>query len=153
MSAFCALVPSFIIIIVAGVWLSKSGFEFLGSAELWANIVGGIVAAIAVAVLFWLKDRRKRRILDELAEILDRVIKHRIIGKNKTFTDVKEWIRQAEDIENEAIEKATELSPTAGALIASLDRLVQPWNNKLSRSVAILATVSTRIRELLERNS
>jgi len=129
--------------------------EFLSSADLWANIVGGIVAGFTVAGAFRLRDRRDLKILNDLTEIMGRAINHRIIGENRSFTNEKEWIRQADNIEIEAIAKAKKLSPLAGALIEWLDRLVKPWDvtNEVDRSVAILATVSTRIRELLERHS
>lgn len=131
--------------------------DFLKSADLWANIIGGVVAAGLIGLGVWAKNRRKHRILGELVEILGRVIEHRLIGEHQasSFSADEEvaWIKKAEGLEIEAVAKATELSPTAGALVQWLDRLVEPWSTEVGRSVAILGTVSTRIRELLERNS
>ncbi len=122
--------------------------------DLLANIVGGVVAAGLIGLGVCIRDRRKRCILEQLIEIMGKAIIHRNNGETKKFTDVDEWIQQAEKIEDEAIAKAKKLSPFAGALVEWLDRTepqVKPY--KESRYVAILGTVIERIRGLLERNS
>lgn len=159
MSAFCGLGPLFLIFIGAGigigVWMSKSGFvEFLISDDLWANIVGGVVAAGVIALIAYLWNRRRHRILKELTKIMGKAIKHRNIGKQGPLPDEDKWIREAKAIESEAIAKAKNLSSTAGSLVEWLDN-VDPWhvNSEVEKYVSILSKVIDRIRELLERNS
>ncbi len=133
--------------------------EFFRGTDLWSNIVGGVVAAILFAVLVYLtdrrKDQRKHRILSELTEIMGRAIEHRNKGESQTYADEQEWVRQAKKLEKQAVEKATELSTTAGSLVKWLDRTEQPWSadSEVEKYVSILSTVIRRIRELLERNS
>jgi len=128
--------------------------EFVLGADLWANIIGGVVAAALIALAAFLWDRRKHRILKDLTEIMGRAIKHRNIGEQRAFTDEEEWVGQAKAIEQEAVAKAKELSSTAGALVEWLDR-VPPWNvtSDVDRYVSVLSTVVERIRGLMERNS
>jgi len=128
--------------------------QFLVGADLWANIIGGVVAACLIALAAYLWDRRKHKILKDLTEIMGRAIKHRNTGEQRGFNDEKEWVRQARDLHDEAVAKAKELSSTAGALVEWLDR-VPPWNvsSDVERYVSILSTVVERIRGLMERNS
>lgn len=128
--------------------------EFLLGADLWANIIGGIVAAALIALIAYLWDLRKHKILRDLTEIMGRTIEHRNIGEQETFSDESEWIRQAKAIEDEAIAKAKQLSSTAGSLVEWLDR-VPPWNvtSEVEKYVSILSMVIERIRGLMERNS
>ena len=51
--------------------------EFLTSADLWANIIGGVVAADLLAAIAFLWERRKHRIIRDLIMIMGRAIKHR----------------------------------------------------------------------------
>jgi len=127
--------------------------EFLLSADLWANIVGGVVAAGLIGLGVCVKNWRKHRILMQLTEIMGDAIVHRNKGERKEYTDENVWIQQATDIENKAIAKAKEFSSTAGSLVQWLDRTDEPWTTKRERSVKILSKVIVRIRELLERNS
>jgi hypothetical protein len=127
---------------------------FLTSTELWSNIVGGVVTAGVLAVIAFLWDRRRHRILQELIRIMGQAIEHRNIGQHRTFTDEKEWILKAKKLEDEAVIKAKKLSPTAGSLVEWLDR-VPPWNvaSEVEKYVSILSTVIERVRGLMERNS
>jgi hypothetical protein len=128
--------------------------KFLQSSELWANVLSGVVAAGLIALVAFLWNRRRHKILRELTAIMARAIKHRNVGEQKTFTDQNEWIREAKSIEDEAVAKARQLSSTAGSLVEWLDR-VPPWDvtSEVERHVSILSKVIERIRELLERNS
>jgi len=127
---------------------------FLTSSELWANIVGGIVAAGVLAVMVFCWDLRKHRILQELIGIMGQAIEHRNIGQHRTFVNEKEWIQKAKKIEEEAVANAKKLSPTAGSLVEWLDR-VPPWDgtSEVDKYVSILSTVIERVRGLMERNS
>lgn len=128
--------------------------EFLLGADLWANIIGGVVAAALISLAAYLWDQRKHKILKDLTEIMGRAIEHRNIGERSLFSDKNEWIQQAKDIEEDAITKAKQLSTTAGSLVEWLDR-VPTWNSsdEIEKYVAILSTVIERIRGLMERNS
>jgi len=128
--------------------------NFLLSADLWANIIGGVVAAALIAFIAYLWERRKHKILKDLTDIMGRAIKHRNVGKQRAFTDQGKWIEEAKAIEAEAVKKASRLSSTAGSLVQWLDR-VPPWSasSEVEKYVSILSKVIERIRELLERNS
>jgi hypothetical protein len=91
--------------------------DFFCSADLWSNIIGGVVAALLIALVAYLWDRRRHKILKELTVIMGRAIKHRNTGERQVFTDEKEWIQEAKLIEHLAVAKAKQLSSTAGALI------------------------------------
>ncbi len=128
--------------------------EFLRSSDLWANIVGGVVAALLFALMVFLWNLRKHKILKDLTEIMGRAIAHRNIGEEHAYKDKGKWIQQAKDIEDEAIAKAKKLSSTAASLVEWLDR-IDPWkaDDEVDRYVSILSKVIERIRELMERNS
>jgi len=127
---------------------------FLLEAEVWANIIGGVVAAGFIALAAYLWKRRRHKVLKELAEIMGEAIEHRNIGNRRAYTDEKIWIREAKRIEADATEKAKELSSTAGSFIKWLDQ-VDPYRTDSERwkYVSILSKVIERIRGLLERNS
>ena len=128
--------------------------KFLTGIDLWANIIGGVVAAGFLAIIAFLWDRRKHRILGELIEIMGQAIKHRNIGEQQAFIDEKEWVLKAKLIEEKAVATAKNLSPTAGSLIEWLDR-VPPWNStdETEKYISILSTLIERIRSLMERHS
>jgi hypothetical protein len=128
--------------------------EFLCSSDLWVSIVGGVVTAGLIALIAYLWNRRRHKILRELTEIMGKAIQHRNVGEQKAFTDQNQWVQNAKSIQQEAVAKATELSSTAGSLVEWLDR-VDPWNmnNEVERHVSFLSKVIERIRQLLERNS
>jgi len=128
--------------------------DFHCSSELWINIVGGVVTAGLIALIVYLWNRRRHKILRELTEIMGRTIQHRNIGEQKAFTDRDQWIQEAKSIQKEAVAKAGELSSTAESLVEWLDR-VDPWSmeDEVNKYVSILSKVIERIRELLERNS
>ena len=127
---------------------------FLSSSELWANIVGGVVAAGVLAILAFLWDRRRQGIIQELIRIMGQAIEHRNIGQQRTFVDEKEWLLKAKKIEEDAVIKATKLSLTAGSLVEWLDR-VPAWNdtNEVDKYVSILSTIIERVRGIMERNT
>lgn len=128
--------------------------EFFCSAGLWENIIGGVIAAVLIALFSLIKNCRKHKILKDLTIIMGKAIKHRNLGENFDPENELEWIQRAKEIENEAIKKAQQLSSTAGSLVEWLDR-VPPWNSKseVEKYISILSKVIDRIRELLERNS
>jgi hypothetical protein len=113
--------------------------EFIISSELWANIIGGILAAVIIASFTKYRDFRKPRTMKELIAIMGVAIKIRNNGEGHHFNDENIWVQQAIEIEQKAILKAKELSPTAGALIEWLDR-IPPWDtsNRVQKYVSIL---------------
>jgi hypothetical protein len=132
----------------------KAIIDFLKGSDLWANIIGGVIAALVFGFLVSIRDRKRHKILRELTEIMGLAIKHRNLGMSGKFTDKDVWINQAKAIEADAIAKAKELSTTAGSLVEWLDK-IDPWdvNSEEKKYISILSTVITRIRGLLERNS
>jgi hypothetical protein len=69
--------------------------EFLLDSYLWANILGGTVAAglLALAAVLW--DLRKHKILKDLTDIMGRAIEHSNIGESRIFSDENLWIQKA----------------------------------------------------------
>jgi hypothetical protein len=117
-------------------------------------MIGGVVTAGLIALIAFLWNRRKHKILKDLIKIMGRAIQHRNVGKQGAFTDEKEWVQQAKAIQEEAVAMAKKLSPTAGSLVEWLDR-VPPWDrtSDIEKYVSFLSTVIERIRGLMERNS
>lgn len=128
--------------------------EFLSRKDLWISIIGGVVTAGLLALIAYLWNRRRHKILSDLTEIMGRAIQHRNEGESKSYSDEQQWINTAEAIKKEAESKAAQLSPTAGSLVSWLDR-VPPWNtdDETEKWVSFLSKTIERIRELLERNS
>ena len=128
--------------------------EVLCRADLWISIIGGIVTAALLAFIAYLWNQRRHRVLKELTEIMGKAIQHRNEGEKRSYSDEQQWVKTAKSIIEEAVSKATELSPTAGSLVNWLDR-VSPWNagDEVERYVSFLSKTIERIRELLERNS
>ncbi len=128
--------------------------EFLCRPDLWISIFGGVVTAGLLALIAYLWNQRRHRILSGLTEIMGRAIQHRNEGENRTYSDEQQWINTAKSIKEEAVSKATQLSPTAGSLVNWLDR-VPPWNanDEVDKYVSFLSKTIERIRELLEKHS
>lgn len=128
--------------------------EFFTGPDLWANIIGGVVAAGLVTLIAFLWNRRRHKIMRDLIEIMSRAIQHRNIGESQKFKDEKEWVQKAKIIHDEAVATAKKLSPTAGSLIEWLDR-VPPWSttSEVEKYVSFLSKVIERIRGLMERHS
>lgn len=113
-----------------------------------AIIVGLFIFGLtALAVYLWgLPKRRARR---NLIDIMGRAIQHRNDGERQRFTDLQEWIKQAEALEVEAKTEARKLGPIEESIIEWLDR-VDDWINELERGISILSKVIERIQELLK---
>jgi DNA-directed RNA polymerase delta subunit len=128
--------------------------DFILGIDLWANIVGGIVAAAILALVAYLWNLRKHRILRELTEIMTRAIDHRHKGKSRKFADDKEWIEKAKKIEHDAMTKARELSHTAGSLVAWRDRApTDDEDTEIESHISHLSMIIDRIRGLMERHA
>jgi hypothetical protein len=128
--------------------------KFFTGPDLWANIIGGVVAAGLVALIAFLWNRRRHKIMGDLIEVMGRAIQHRNIGEQRAFSDEKEWVQKAKALEEEAVATAKKLSPTAGSLVEWLDR-VPPWSStsEVEKYVSFLSMVIERIRGLMERHS
>ncbi len=128
--------------------------EFFTGKDLWANIIGGVVVTVLIALFVYCKDRRKHKILRELTDIMGQIIEYRNIGEKRSYSDKKEWIRTAKALEDKAFNKASELSTKAGSFIKWLDRIPPlQGNDEVAFYVSILSTIVVRIRGLLERHS
>jgi hypothetical protein len=126
--------------------------DFLLGPGLWENIIGGIVAATLIAIWIRWRERNKHKAIQELIVIMNEAIKHRNIGEGNRFDDAEVWVNQAKAIETKAVETARKISPTAGSLIHSLDR-VPPWTNEVELYTSILDVLIERIRGIMERHS
>ena len=128
--------------------------KFLLSSELWANIIGGVIAAGLITLIVYLRDRRKHKIIQELIEIMGEAIEHRNKGENKICDLPEDWVEKAKLIEIKAVNKAKQLSPTAGSLIEWLDRIPpRSEEGQVGFYVSILSAVIARIQGLMERHS
>ena len=127
-------------------------WDFLRAPGLWENILGGVVAAALIALWVQWRERNKHTAIQELIIIMDEAIRHRNNGERGQYDDAKVWVQQAKAIEEKAVETAKKISPTAGSLIHSLDR-VPAWSNEVELYTSILDVVIQRIRGIMERHS
>lgn len=122
--------------------------------DLWANILGGIAAALILAAIYWGVNLRRHFLFKSLIKIMGEAIAHRNDGERGKYSSKEAWVTQADDIVVRAENKAQQISNAAGALVKMLDR-VDRWDphSDFERSLAILSKVIIRMRELIERNS
>lgn len=127
--------------------------DFLGSSELWSNVIGGVITGIVLAGLVWLWNWNKRRHIKALIKIEDESIEHRNAGAAKEYEDTDKWSKEARIIHDKAFETANKISPAAGALIDLLG-VVDPWDptDTVSYWISILTKVNGRIRKILEHH-
>jgi hypothetical protein len=127
--------------------------NFFISTELWANIFGGIIAALVFALLVQIWNIKIKELQKKFIVIMDKAIKHRNIGENNESIDKKEWIELTKSIENEAKEIALKLSPAAGSMIDSLDRVDPPYpaGDEFKRYLSILNKIIERMRGILDK--
>ena len=143
-------------------------YEFFTGYDLWSNICGGITAAVAFAILVAIWDWwKKTRPINQLIDVRAKIIKHRDIGSGTEVIDYQEWIDKAKGLHDEAVEKAKNLSPSAGAHVEwlgersikiNVDRFKVEINANFSGEgqelkywLSILDTVQRRILDILER--
>lgn len=137
---------------------------FLLGSDLWANICGGVAAALFLGFMAFCINIRKHVIINRLIKIMGQAIQHRNIGEpyktsphrlsKEDEWNESEWVQQAIAIHDEAVNQAYKLSPSAGALVDWLDR-VDPWTetSQFERYLSILNKVIERIRGILEQTS
>lgn len=122
------------------------------SPGLWENVWGGVIAAMLYAVIVAVLNLYRQYTLQVLIQIMGRAIRHRNNGERGKFDDEEEWVRQAKEIENDAVNTAKKLSATAGSLIEWLDRV--PNKERSSEKdlyIGILSKVIERITGLMEK--
>lgn len=135
----------------------KAIIEFLSSADLWANILGGIVAAIVLGIIAWVWRQYREWRVKQLGDLMGRIIEHRNAGI-RSVPDPTVWVQKAKELEQEAIEKASKVSTASGTLInwlgefpvLDVDAKVKDPNQK--HYVSLLTAVISRIRNTLERH-
>lgn len=100
----------------------KTIIEFLASADVWANIVGGIVAAVVLGfiVCIWRKYREWR--IKQLGDLMGRIIEHRNAGRHQV-SDPIAWVQDAKKLEEEAAKKAGKVSTASRIFINWLGEL------------------------------
>ena len=112
--------------------------EFLSKPDLWiagvGDAIGGIVAAVLIALFALLWNCRKNNLQKQLIEIMGQAIKHRNAGDQRAFKDEKVWIQQAKAIEEEAVATAKKISPATGSMVEWLDQVKPyPVGNELEK--------------------
>ena len=127
--------------------------DFLLSSELWSNIIGGIVASLVLAGIYWIVSYNKRKTIKGLIDIEGKSIQHRNNGEAGIYENKDVWAEEASIIHDQAIVVAKTISPAAGALIDWLGT-VDPYvpGNKLSFWISMLDKVNERIRIILEKH-
>lgn len=124
------------------------------SPGLWENVWGGVIAAILYAVIVAVLNLYRQYTLQVLIQIMGRAIRHRNNGKRGKFDNEEEWIRQAREIENDAVNTAKRLSATAGSLIEWLDRVPdRDGVGERELYIGILSKVIERITGLMEKHA
>jgi hypothetical protein len=135
----------------------KEIFEFLVSPDLWANIVGGVVAAIVLGFIAWVWRQYREWRVRQLGDLMGRIIEHRNAG-SRPVPDPTVWVQKAKGLEQEAVEKAGKVSTASGILInwlgefpiLDIDAKVKDTNQK--HYVSLLTAVISRIRDTLGRH-
>jgi hypothetical protein len=90
--------------------------EFWLSADLWANVVGGITAAIVLGIIARIWRQYIECRISQLGALMGRIIEHRNAGRH-AVPDPIEWVQMAKKLEQEAVEKANKVSTASGILI------------------------------------
>lgn len=140
-----------------GFFTMKAIILFLASSEVWANIIGGIVAAIVLGIISWGWRHYREWRVKQLGEFMGRMIEHRNAGLHPV-SDVTAWVQIAKSLEMEAIKKASKVSVASALLINWLGEVpVIEMDGKVTDTnqrhyVDILTEVISRIRVTLERH-
>jgi hypothetical protein len=135
----------------------KAIIGFLGSADLWANIVGGIVAAIVLGIIAWIWRQFREWRVKQLGDLMGRIIEHRNAGRH-SVPDPTAWLQKAKELEQEAVKKAGKVSAASGLLIywlgefPSIDVDKKVKNPDQKHYVSLLTAVISRIRDTLARH-
>jgi hypothetical protein len=119
-----------------------------------SNCLGGVAAAILIGLYLWfVRDRPRKKRIEDLVDVMGRTILHRNIGERQP-ANRDEWVEKAKALEVEAIRKANDLSIGDGALVEWLDRIT-PHHSRdpVDHYLAILDTVIERLRGIIERNT
>lgn len=135
----------------------KAIIELLDSADLWANIVGGIVAAIFLGIIagVWKQFREWR--IKQLGDLMGRIIEHRNAGRHPV-PDPIAWVQKAKELEQEAAKKASKVSAASGILInwlgefPTMDVDEKVKNPSQKHYVSLLTAVISRIQDTLQRH-
>jgi len=135
----------------------KAIIEFLESADVLANIVGGIVAAIVLGIIAWVWRQYRECRVKQLGNLMGSIIEHRNTGRHPV-PDATAWVQKAKDLEKDAVEKAGKVSAASGILIQWLGEFPNfdvdkgVINSNQRHYVSLLTAVISRIRDILERH-
>ena len=128
--------------------------EFISSAELWANIIGGIFAAIVLGIIAWGWRQFREWRIKQLGDLMGRIIEHRNTGRHPV-PDPTAWVQKAKELEQEAVKKAGSVSAASGILIhwlgefPSMDVDKKVKNPDQKHFVSLLTAVISRIQDTL----
>jgi len=135
----------------------KAIIEFLGTADVLANIAGGIVAAIVLGIIAWVWNQIREWRVKQLGDLMGRIVEHRNSGRHPV-PDPTAWVQKAKELEQEAVKKASNVSAASGILIhwlgefPGLDVDKNVKNPDQKHYVSLLTAVISRIRDTLERH-
>ena len=121
------------------------------------GVITGVVTAgvLGIIVGLWRKYREWR--VRQLGDLMQRIIEHRNKGRH-LVPDTVEWVCEARELEQEAIERAGRVSKASKRLIDSLGELKKfsvdqnVTDPNQQHWVNMLTTVISRIRDTLERH-
>jgi hypothetical protein len=137
--------------------IMKPTIEFFTSADLWANIVGGVAAAIFLGIIAWVWRQWRERRVRQLGDLMGRMIEHRNAGRHPV-PDPEAWVKKAKELEQEAVKKAGKVSTASEILInwlgefPNLDVDAEVKNPHQKQYVSLLTAVISRIRDTLGRH-
>ena len=121
--------------------------DFLTSSELWSNIIGGVVSALILALMYWAVNFTKRNSLYNLI-IIEKEINALFDDELILPPDPDEWFDSSNSIHNRAITTAKKISPSAGALIEAIS-VQYTGGDAVDHWYPILEKIRDQIREIL----
>jgi hypothetical protein len=131
--------------------------EFPTSADLWANVVGGIVAALFLGIIAWGWRRYREWRVRQLGDLMGRIIEHRNAGRRPVLDSVA-WVQKAKELEQEAVKKAGKVSTASGIFVSWLGEFpnlevdAKVSDTRQKHYVSLLTAVISRMRDTLERH-
>jgi len=121
------------------------------ATQIFLGVVTGVATAAVLGIIAWVWMFWREWHVKQLGDLMGKIINHRDQGL-QAGSDSATWVRQAEELEQEAEQKAKNVSASSGALIQLLGEADAKDPDSKQQHIDTLTAMISKMQDTLERH-